>query len=139
MSKTERPITKEEAIEILSSGLRYCQKAGINILAESGAGGLVLTLPGVIVDIESGRAVFRVCGYSPDSIPGGDVTTQAGGDVISSGCDVTSPIGDILPVTGNLLPIGNILPATTGTMVPVYPATETLRPIGLISLPPGGR
>jgi hypothetical protein len=44
---TLSPITKAEAVELLSSALRYCQKAGIKVSAGNVSDGIVLRLDGV--------------------------------------------------------------------------------------------
>ena len=62
MKKTAKPITKEEAVAILASALSYCQQAGLSVMAHHDAGALVLTLPGLTVAIQDGRAVFGLAG-----------------------------------------------------------------------------
>ncbi|HNT23315.1 MAG TPA: hypothetical protein PKM21_03040 [Anaerolineales bacterium] len=93
MKKTQKPITKEEAVSILASALSYCQQSGLPVMAQPNEGGaLMLTLPGITVSVSDGRAVFSLCGDGTpaasdgtsglsDGTPGkSDGTPQAGSD-----------------------------------------------------------
>ena len=42
MKKTNKPITKEEAVSILASALSYCQLAGLAVMAQANEGGALL-------------------------------------------------------------------------------------------------
>ena len=93
MTKTAKPITKEEAVSILASALSYCQQSGLPVMAQQNdAGALLLTLPGVTVTVQDGRAVFALasdgtpqaaCDGTPaesDGIMAGNAGTPAPGD-----------------------------------------------------------
>ena len=81
MKKTAKPITKEEAVSILASALSYCQLAGLAVMAQHTDGALLLTLPGVTVMVQDGRAVFGLVG---------DGTPAPGSDGTPAGSDGTS-------------------------------------------------
>ena len=86
MKKTQKPITKEEAVSILASALSYCQLAGLAVMAQANEGGaLLLTLPGITVSVNDGRAVFALVSDGTPAESDGtsglsDGTPQAGSD-----------------------------------------------------------
>ena len=88
MKKTAKPITKEEAVSILASALYYVQQSGLSVMVHpDAAGALLLTLPGVTVTVQDGRAVFALSG---DGTPGGSAgTPQAVSDGTPAGSDGT--------------------------------------------------
>ena len=96
MRKTAKPITPEEAIQLLSSALSYCQQAGLTIRAGNDGNTLHLVLPGVNYDITqtpSGpRARFTVLAHAGTvlALPGSDGTLARPGDGIPPGSDGTS-------------------------------------------------
>lgn len=71
MSKTKRPITPAEAIEILTAALSYCQQAGMQIqmINTPNSPDLTLILPGVTL---TGASLRMASDVTP---PPSDVTS----------------------------------------------------------------
>lgn len=56
--KIEKPITKDEAAQILLSAVSYCQKSGVRVLARSVQGKLVLFFDGLVLVHNDGVPLF---------------------------------------------------------------------------------
>jgi len=56
--KIEKPISKDEAAQILMSAVGYCQKSGMKILVRSVQGKLVLFFDGLALVQDNGKPTF---------------------------------------------------------------------------------
>jgi hypothetical protein len=62
--KIEKPISKDEAAQILLSAVGYCQKSGMKVLVRSVQGKLVLFFDGLELAHDAGKPMF-VTSYVP--------------------------------------------------------------------------